>query len=325
MDICRVHDFELEYIAQKIKELNAKIVLIQLPNGFQRCYSLVEQRLKEYITRDLTIILSLNPSYGPCLVDEITAKDVNADIVIHFGHTEYPLYKPSTRVIYVPVEYIDMDIIRIESLLNSICENNKKICVASTSQHIKLCKNICISGVCNYIYKGVIYGCIPANADNCDMLVVVAGGKFSCISQYLALSSRYKDLAIYCLDPYSYTLWKPDNEAFKLMKTRMWKLSEAIGKKKWLIITGFYGQKREEIINKLVDRLRSRGLYVSIARVLKLDRDTIINLGKDFDVIVIGSCPYLAFDLYDIEQPILTIGEAFMTLDDISNRYVYPW
>lgn len=325
MDFCSEYDFELNYVARKLRESNSKRVLIQLPDGFLRCFTKIEDVLRNALGRDIEVVLSLNPSYGPCLVDEATAIYMGADAIVHFGHTEYPLYKPSVKTLYVPVEFKSVDRDKISSLLSSLCQRGEKICVVSTSQHIKILKGIDISGECIYEYRGVVYGCIPADVRECDMLVVIAGGRFNCISQGLALRGKYPELAIYCVDPYSYTLWRPDEEIRRLLKIRMWKISTAVHRRRWLVVSGFYGQARQNLVDLLISILESSGYSVSKARALKLDRDTIINLGEGFDVIVVASCPYIAFDLQDLEVPVLTVGEAIMAVKGITDRYVYPW
>lgn len=326
MDVCSEHDFGLSSVVQKIREVNAKTIVVQLPNGFQKCFDYIAQKIKDYVGAQLKIVLSLNPSYGSCLVDEHTAEEIGADIIIHFGHVIYPLYTPRIRTLFIPVEYKGVDINKIKMLFKNICTDySKRICIASSSQHIELSKDIELSDGCSYVYKGVAFGCIPVDVSGCDALVVVAGGRFSCLSQYLALITQNSNLPIYCLDPYSYSLWRPENEVNKFIKVRMWKIFKAMEGKRWLIIMGFYGQARHKIVDVLANKLRSRGFEVSIAKVLKLDRDTIVNLGKGFDVIVVASCPYLAFDFYDMDPPILTIGEAFMVSTGNTERYVYPW
>lgn len=327
MSFCLDYDFEIERIAQEIRSARPRKILIQLPNGLQRCFDYITQRLREYISReDTEIVLSLNPSHGPCLVDEYVANEVRADLIVHFGHTEYPLHKPGVKTLFVPVEYKSVDIDKIRSLLDSLCTSETTICLVSTSQHIKLCKEIEMKNArCRIVYRGVVFGCIPANSDNCSTLVVVAGGRFSCVSQSLALWSKHQGLQIYCLDPYTYNLWDPKSEYLRLLKIRLWKVNKALSGRKWLIITGFYGQSRTEIVYSLAKKLEESGFEVSISKVFRLSQDVIENLGSSFDAIVIASCPYLAFDLYDLDIPVLTVGEALMILSNSMDRYIYPW
>lgn len=326
MSVCLEHNFELDFIAHELKKIKAKRILVQLPEGFRICIDLITQKLREHLGEDIEILYSLNPAYGPCLVDEYGADEVGADIIIHFGHVEYPFYRPSTRTMFIPVEFQAADADKARSLLNTVCKENIRVCLASTSQHIKLCKRLEeIPNKCQVTYKGVVYGCTAFDTENCDILVVVAGGRFSCLSQYLTLFQKEHNLIVYCLDPYVNTLWDPKEEIKKILSIRIWKIHEALNKRRWLIVAGFYGQSRNELVKLLVNKLRKRGFEVSVAKALKIDRESLLNLGSSFDVVVIASCPYLAFDFYDLDIPVLTIGEALMIINGDMSRYIYPW
>lgn len=326
MNVCLSHDFELEQVVQEIKRIDAKKVLVQLPEGFKQCFHYLVEKLKENIGKDVEFLLSLNPSYGPCLTDEYGARDTNADLIIHFGHTNYPYYKPLTRTLFIPVEFTEADKNKIISILQSICTEWSRLCIVSSSQHIKL-SNALVKELnkCRAIYKGTVYGCTKIDIKDCDSLVVIAGGRFLCIAQYLMYLNIRTDLRLYCIDPYTSTLWNPREEVEKLLRIRFWKIHEALKGRRWLIVSGFYGQSRSELVNTLVEELNKRGFKVFVSKVLKLDRETLINISSMFDVVVVASCPYLAFDFKDLDVPVLTIGEALTILNKVVDGYIYPW
>jgi 2-(3-amino-3-carboxypropyl)histidine synthase len=325
MSVCSEHDFELEYVAQVVESHNVKKILVQLPEGFKQCFNYIVEKLREYLSREVEVVLSLNPSYGPCLVDEYSAEELKTDLIIHFGHTEYPFYNPSVKTLFIPVEFVNIDLEKIMSILTNLCSQDKKLCLLSSSQHIKLCNRLTsLSSKCRIVYKGVVYGCTKAGTEECDVLVVVGGGRFLCISQYL-MYLRKSSSTVLCLDPYSYTLWNPKEDVEKILRIRIWKMYNSLNRRRWLIISGFYGQAREKLVNTLVEELKRKNFEVAIAKVLKIDRETLINISNSFDVVVIASCPYLAFDFQDLDIPILTIGEAFAVLNNDIDRYRYPW
>uniref|UniRef100_A0A7C2V9D4 2-(3-amino-3-carboxypropyl)histidine synthase n=1 Tax=Ignisphaera aggregans TaxID=334771 RepID=A0A7C2V9D4_9CREN len=326
MDVCLDHDFDLVKVVEEIRKAKARKILVQLPEGFHRCFNSISHALKSSIGNNLEIFLSLNPSYGPCLIDEHTANEINADMIVHFGHVEYPYYRPRVRVLYVPVEYKGVDMHRVKELLASLCREGEKLCIVSTSQHIELCKKLEKElSDCNISYRGTVFGCTHADVRSCSTLLVIAGGRFSCIAQGLQLQSRGSGLRIMCLDPYTYRLWNPAEELVKILRVRMWKVHKALEGKRWLIVSGTYGQSRKELVDMLLNKLREKGFEVDVAKVLRLDRDSIVNIGSSYDVVVVVSCPYQAFDFYDLEVPIITVGEAFMVLAGNIERYIYPW
>ncbi|MEM1541779.1 MAG: diphthamide synthesis protein [Ignisphaera sp.] len=323
MDFCKDFDFDIDRVVKVVKENKVQRILIQLPEGFYRCYNYIAKSIRD-LAGEIDIILSLNPSHGPCLVDEYTAREVGAELILHFGHTEYPLYRPSINTLFVPVEYVSADFEKIGKMIKDICSKNKKICITTTAQHTSLARKLNHKD-CDIIFKGISLGCMSTNVSGCANLVVIAGGMFNCISQYLMVRSRDPTIDVMCVDPYTYRLWSPVKEVDRIMRIRLWKTAKASEGRRWLIVTGFYGQSREDLVDALLERLRNKGLYVDVAKVLKLDRNVITNIGSNYDVIVVASCPYLAFDFYDVDVPVITPGEALMVIDDMKDRYVYPW
>ncbi len=332
MEFCNNFDFEIEKIVNTIRSRDIRKLYIQLPEGFQRCIRFIIDRIKQLLDRDVEIVVSANPSYGSCLIDEYGAKSINADLIVHFGHTPYPHYTHDIEVLFIPVEYTGVDKSRLLKVVKDLCsEKQGRLCIAASPQHISIARFICNTiEKCECEYKGVAMGCYPVAHENCDTFIIISGGKFHCIAQ--ALSGYSRNIAntpskILCLDPYTYSLWDPVKDVEKIIKIRMWKIYQAIDAKRWLIVDGFYGQHRKALLTQLIKLLKSNNKEYYILKALKLDRETLINLeaDKNFDVIVIASCPYLAFDFKDFSKPILTVGEALAILHGNLNRYVYPW
>ncbi|ADM27862.1 diphthamide biosynthesis protein [Ignisphaera aggregans DSM 17230] len=329
MDFCKYYDFEYEEIHRYLANKNIGRVLLQFPEGLQPCIDNVVDELKRRFP-DIEFYISTNPSYGSCLVDEYSAREIGAQLIIHFGHYEYPGYRPSIDVLYIGVKRLNIDIQTIGRILDDICgeKNISKLCLATTAQHIKDIYMV-IDRVerCKIFIKGTIYGCIPLNPDNCDAIVIISGGKFHCISQSLALLSMNPKPRIFCIDPYIQSVIDPEPEVEKILRTRMWKMFQASNAKKWLIVTGFYGQYRENIVKKLVEKLKSLGKEYRVVKSLRFDREILANIDAEhnYDAIVVTSCPYIAFDLKDYGKPVLTVGEAFMVLENNFSSYRYPW
>jgi len=323
---CEDYDFELKRVANIVKALRAKRIIIQLPEGLQRCVEMIVSELQRYVESDIDIVVTLNPSFGACLIDEYTADSIGANLIVHFGHLEYPYYKPRKKTVFIPVEYRGVDRDKILNMLMNLCINQTgRVCLITTAQHIRLVNNIVptLARRCNVEFKGIVLGCKPVDVRDCKRTVVIAGGRFHCVTQALyAISSD-----VLCLDPYTYNLWNPRKEAERILRVRYWKIHSARNAKKWLLIDGVYGQSRPEILRRIVELLRNKGYSYIVAKVLRLDESVLRNIGvENFDVIVILSCPRIAIDdLAHIEVPILTPGEALMLLEEKLEEYRYPW
>ena len=323
---CEDYDFELKRVANIVTALKARKILIQLPEGLQRCVEMIVSELRRYVENDTNILISLNPSYGACLVDEYTADSVGADLIIHFGHLEYPYYKPQKKTVFIPVEYRGVDQGKILSILMNLCTSHtERICLVTTAQHIKLVSNIILSLAkhCNIEFRGIVLGCKPVDIRDCEKTIVIAGGRFHCITQALYAI----DSDVLCLDPYTYNLWNPRKDVERILRVRYWKVYSASNAKKWLLVDGTYGQSRPEVLHRIIKLLRSKGYSYIVAKVLRLDEQVLRNIGvENFDTVVILSCPRIAIDdLAHIEVPVLTPGEALMLLEGRLEEYRYPW
>ncbi len=318
---CLDYDFQIDSVSRWVKEKGFKKVVLQLPPALQRCAAYIVSSLAEQI-KDVEFIVSANPSYGACLVDEATALAVGAEAIIHFGHVEYPLYKPSIPTLFVPLEWVKANLAWLTATLREVCEG-LRCCVVTTAQHL-----VTISKICRELgieFKGIVLGCLaPDDLRNCEKVVVVAGGDFHCVSLALRRSSCE---GMVCIDPYAKRVFDPCNEFRKILKIRMWKIYECLNAKKWLIVNGLYGQNRSELMNRLKKLVESSGGSAYIASALSISENVIRNLdSEDIDCIVITACPRIAIDdMCSYEKPVLTPGEALMVLTKNLDRYVYPW
>ena len=78
-------DFEEERIKQEITRLNAKRVLLQMPEGLKP----EAPRLAKIVEKAGALpIISGNPCYGACDLATTEAESLDADLVIHFGHAK---------------------------------------------------------------------------------------------------------------------------------------------------------------------------------------------------------------------------------------------
>jgi 2-(3-amino-3-carboxypropyl)histidine synthase len=329
MSYCRNYDFEIDTIVKFLRETRAKKVLLQLPEGLQICAPEIMQSIKSRF-EELEIVLSQNPSFGSCLVDEYAALELGADAIIHIGHVEYKYYKPRLPTLFVRGAYRGIDKDKIISMLSQVCKqhlNTATICVETTAQHMAEIYSFAREiRDCNISYKGVVLGCIPINPSDCNVTVVISGGRFHCITQALYNMALGKRTSTLCVDPYTNTLWSPEKDAYRILRVRLWKVREAFEARKWLIIDGFYGQHRPHLIDTLTEKLRKLSKEYVVTKALVISRDLLNNIGaENFDVIVIVACPHIAFELADYGRPVVTVGEAMMALNKDMDRYVYPW
>jgi len=318
-DFCSDFDFEIDRVIAEINSRKARKIVIQLPEGLLRCYTYIVNSLMEKLSGQIEdIFISGNPGFGGCLVDELTYRDVNADLLIHFGHLEYPGFKTSVNAVFVPVEFKgrrNEHLREIVNVLSKICEKSEKLCVAASYQHLLLARDICNKvGCC--IRVGAILGCMPLIDANCSSYMVIAGGEFHCLAQLLHVLSSGINAAVLCYDPFRGIVVDSSDKARRMLAVRMWKVEEARYARRWLIVDGFYGQSRNHIVKILSREIVKRGGTAHIVKALYIDEKLLRNLGVDnYDVAVISSCPRIAVDDFaHFEKPVLTVREALYVL-----------
>ncbi|GAF80580.1 unnamed protein product, partial [marine sediment metagenome] len=93
-----MYDLETERAADEIRRLDARRVLVQLPDGLRPGGLTLARELRELT--GATVILSGDSCYGACDLALTQADAVDADLIIHYGHSPM-LQAPGTPVLYI--------------------------------------------------------------------------------------------------------------------------------------------------------------------------------------------------------------------------------
>ena len=83
-------DLEEERIKKEIQQLKAKRVLIQLPEGLKPEAPHIAKAVEK---AGALPIISADPCYGACDLAEAEAESLNADLIIHYGHSKLLKYE----------------------------------------------------------------------------------------------------------------------------------------------------------------------------------------------------------------------------------------
>lgn len=81
------YDFEIENVIEKIKKGNFRHIGLQFPEGLKRYAVRIADEI-EAKTQAKTIIF-FDPTYGACDIKLGDAKDLNIDLLVHFGHEKF--------------------------------------------------------------------------------------------------------------------------------------------------------------------------------------------------------------------------------------------
>lgn len=78
------YDLELNKAVEKIKQENAKTVLIQLPDGLKPRAKEIQDKLEKETEKKVKILIWAGSCYGSCDIPQ-----VKTDLIIQFGHSEW--------------------------------------------------------------------------------------------------------------------------------------------------------------------------------------------------------------------------------------------
>lgn len=87
-EIQKKYDLELDKVLKEIKNKNAKIVLLQFPEGLKQYSTTIVDYLKEN-TKDVEFFIWLESCFGACDTPVLPkSTEQKIDLVIQFGHNE---------------------------------------------------------------------------------------------------------------------------------------------------------------------------------------------------------------------------------------------
>ena len=324
--------FDFGNICQSLK---GKRVLLEAPQGWTRLLDRIAQWLKVKCGIR-TYYLRLDPAFGGCDIGYAYAKQVGAEVIIHIGHTVYPLcplsaFEKGVVVHYVPGYYIE----NIEAHVNEIIrciDDSKRVAIAYVVQHRQLV-DMLVRELNNKLIVteqilGCWYGKLPQVYAQIDKLIVVGGGSFHVLGLCLAIGDCSKILIFDPFDDKRHCIGVCEQYQKVLMK-RLWLLEElrSKGLKRVAILVGLKTcQFRQTMIESIKRMLELYGVNYDSYVSIEVSQEKLLNIEPwKYDAIVVTSCPRLAIDDYgDMKPPLLTPGELKYVLG-LVKRYVFPW
>ena len=298
---------------------DAQTVLIQLPEGLRPyAFTLVKDIKKR---TGANIIISGDSCYGACDLAIKEAEILEADLLIHYGHSKM---LPETKI---PVIYIeakaefDANALVMEAL--PLLKDWNKVGLASTVQHVHQLNDVVLalehtgvkatlgSGKGKTPYNGQILGCDYSTAkeiaEEVDGYLFIGGGRFHAIGLAIATGKQ-----VVMANPYTLLASKLDEkEVTRIAMQRMAQITAAREAKRIGVVVSFKpGQFQMFIAKSLRDKLNK---ICKEAIIICLGDITAISLNNfsEAEAFINTACPRLAIDgLPDLKKPILTVREA---------------
>jgi 2-(3-amino-3-carboxypropyl)histidine synthase len=317
-------DFEEERIKQEINRLNAKRVLLQLPEGLKP----EAPRLAKIVEKAGALpIVSADPCYGACDLADSEAEDLGVDLVLHFGHAKLLKHEKAPTVYIEARATVTVDAAVVSCL--PLLAGYNKIGLATTVQHVQTIdtvrellvragKAVVIGDAGRLAYPGQVIGCDFSNvksvAGDVAAFLFVGGGRFHALGVALATS---KPTVV--ADPYGGTAYSVHEEVQKILRQRYASIEEAEHARVFGVLVSLKpGQKHFDEALRIKETLEKMGKTACIFAVREVLPEVIMEF-PTVEAYVNTACPRISLDdASKFRKPVLTVNE-FMVVSGESS------
>ena len=319
-----VYDFREGYIVGEINRKKAKKVLLQLPEGIKKEGFRIANFIEDNC--DCEVYISGNSCWGGCDLSLNEAKDLNVDLLIHFGHA--PFIKIDFPILYVELES-KLDVLKmLKKNIKFIKESN--IGLISSVQHIhkiNIVKEFLENNGFNVFipekrgfsyYDGHVVGCeynsLKLIKDKIDACLVL-GNTFHSLGAALMIT----DKKVYLLDERTEKIELMDKLRDKVIKQRFAMIEKVKDAKKIGIIVDLKpGQKNIGIAGILKKELKNIGKDSIILIMNEVTPEKLMNF-YDIEAFVETACPRIAIeDKEKYEKPVISSREARVVIGKLT-------
>lgn len=296
-------------------DVDGKKIAVQIPEGLKQYATTIIDALRQRGARE--IFLFIDPNFGACDLRDREAKELGADVLIHFGHNRFGrIQRTEVPVTYVPIT-LKLDVDKIVSTLEKI---RGKIALCTTVQylpHLKTIKEllgdkIILGRGVLATEEGQVLGCDPGACNvGADVNVIITDGIFHGV-----LAKMQTERKTYILTPAG-ELIDVDPYVERYVRQRETaKLLAKDAKRVGVVITTKKGQMYREVAEDIAKLIRKKGVEADVL-VCDYFYPEYVE-GMPYDVYVFTGCPRVPIDDYTrFKKPVLTVSEAM----EIWGRY----
>lgn len=303
------YNFEIPKTVWRIKQEAAKTIALQMPEGLLLFATTISDIIREFTDAD-TIIMG-DVTYGACCIDDLTAKALGVDLLVHYGHScLVPIEATdSFKVLYIFVD-IKIDPLHFIDTIKLNFKTDVRLAFVSTIQFVTTLQSVS-SKLTEFGYHvklpqfkplspGEILGCTAPAIRCADAIVYLGDGRFHLEAAMIANPK----LEAYKYDPYNKKFTKETYNHQEMQMVRKENISVAQKAGKFGVIMGTLGRQGN---SKVVEHLRKR--------IIECDKEAVVILLSEIfpkklelfvtlDAFVQVACPRLSIDW----------GKAFVNL-----------
>ncbi|KAG6588793.1 2-(3-amino-3-carboxypropyl)histidine synthase subunit 1, partial [Cucurbita argyrosperma subsp. argyrosperma] len=324
------YNFEVHKCVWRILSSGASRVALQLPEGLLM-YSLILSDILTTFGKASHCFVLGDVTYGACCVDDLSASALNADLLIHYGHSCLVPIDSTT----IPCLYVFVDIaIDVTRLVNTVRLNidgldSTNLVLAGTIQFASAIRagklelerhgfRVLIPQS-RPLSAGEVLGCtapkIPSSAfgnDGETVAIFVADGRFHLEAFMIANPG----IRVFRYDPYVGKLLLEEYDHVGMKASRKGAVLKAREARNWGIVLGTLGrQGNPKILERLEEKMKSKGFDYTVVLMSEISPYRVALFEDSVDAWIQIACPRLSIDWGDaFAKPLLTPFEAEVAL-----------
>ncbi|XRB03064.1 2-(3-amino-3-carboxypropyl)histidine synthase subunit [Pycnococcus provasolii] len=342
------YNFEIDKTLARVNKDKAKRIALQLPEGLAMFALTLADLVETFGGPQVEFAIVLGDvAYGACCVDDLNAKALGADLLVHYGHS--CLVPVDCTVI--PVMYVFVTIaVDVEHLVESIKLTSPVIgpstrwALAGTVQFTHalpaarallaaeetedgqkaypcMCDRRGAVPQAKPLSPGEVLGCTAPSVPNLDAFVFVADGRFHMEAMMMANPNA----TAFRYDPYVKEMVREEYDHTGMRQSRRHAVEEARGRLERggtaVALFGTLGrQGNPRLVKHVVERIEEESSRARVVLMAELRPDRLKALGADVYVQV--ACPRLSIDWGDEvgDAPLLTPYEV-----EVARGHVNAW
>ncbi|KAK1444618.1 radical SAM 3-amino-3-carboxypropyl radical forming protein [Babesia gibsoni] len=355
------YNFEVPKCVRKIKDMQAKTVALQMPEGLLGWGCEIADILTFFCESLEEVIIMADVTYGACCIDDMTASSMGCDLIIHYGHScLVPVTTVTVQCLYVFVE-ISFPPQYLAKVIADLFKPEDQIFLMGTIQYSNVLREAATLVDRNGKFKskvlipqatpllpGEVLGCTSpklhnfsfepndmhcedgANLQHHEEYYCEKGGEriilFIADGRFHLESALIHNPGIkaYRFDPFNKTVSEESYDLETLHSTRRDAIKIAKGARSVCLVVSMLGRQGNfNIMNSLKKMLQKHNIAYHIRFLSEITLDKLEDLGVDAYIQV--GCPRLSIDWgTGFGKPILNPYEAYVTFSSEDYRNVYP-
>ncbi|XP_043277172.1 2-(3-amino-3-carboxypropyl)histidine synthase subunit 1 [Venturia canescens] len=325
------YNFEVHKTIWRIRETKAKRVALQMPEGLLLYATTIADIIEDF-TQAETVIMG-DVTYGACCVDDFSARALNVDLLVHYGHScLIPIDQTEgIKVLYIFVD-IKIDTVHCIECLQMTLPVITRIALVSTIQFAGTLQAIA-SEMRKAGYEvnvpqskplspGEILGCTAPQIRCADAVIYVGDGRFHLEAVMIANPK----IRAFRYDPYDKKLTEEFYDHEQMRKTRREAIESATKADTIGLVLGTLGrQGNPNVLKCLQRRIETLGKQSVVILLSEIFPDK-ISMFDDIDAFIQVACPRLSIDWGTaFKKPFLTPYEGAVTLNLAQNDESKPY